>query len=107
MPVFDRDEPILRRKFIAERLAGKISKEDANYRNSQSNSKEMCGECDYYQFPGQPTSNCKRVAGVVEAEDVCDYFYPRRDEVNVLADQGQRRVQSQQQEDRNVGTATK
>lgn len=67
-----------RRGEVVDRLTGKVGKEDANYRASdQVNSKESCFECEHYLSPGQESSSCRRIAGVVHAEDVCDLFAAR------------------------------
>lgn len=68
----------IRRQTVIDRLSGKMSKGDVNYRQvDPTETKEMCGECDYYESPGNPTAGCMRVAGVVESEGVCDLFYAR------------------------------
>jgi hypothetical protein len=69
------------RRTLLDRLAGKVSKELAAYRAAhETESKASCAECEHYLFPGQPTSSCRRVAGSVEAGDVCDLFVPREAE---------------------------
>lgn len=78
-----RDESIdrpgeKRRVEVVDRLTGKVSKQSAEYRGShEEQDKASCAECEHYLIPGNPTSSCRRVAGVVEARDVCDLFCPR------------------------------
>ncbi len=70
-----------RRQAVADRLSGKLSKEDSAYRDAhETESKASCAECEHYLFPGNPSSSCRRVAGVVEGTDVCDLFVPREAE---------------------------
>jgi hypothetical protein len=72
-----------RRQLVVDRLAGKLTKEDANYRDLESNaprSKEVCFECEHYLSPGSSTSACRRVAGLVEAGATCDIFVARAKE---------------------------
>lgn len=71
-----------RRLYLVDRLAGKVSKEDANYRpaENEGTTKESCAECEHYLQPGHETSSCRRTAGIVEAKDICDLFVPRENE---------------------------
>lgn len=64
-----------RKSTVLDRLRGKFSKEEANYRAGKD--KIVCFECRYYLNPGQESSNCSKVAGLIEAQDVCDYFEVR------------------------------
>lgn len=62
-------------------LKGKVSKDKVNYRpGTEGGTKATCMECEYYVYPGQEKSICKKVTGVVEAEAVCDLFEPRKAE---------------------------
>lgn len=74
-----------RRSEVVDRLSGKVSKEDAGYRPTSKGDKGSCGECEHYLLPGNPTSNCRRVAGSVYADDTCDYFTARTLENNSVA----------------------
>lgn len=86
-----RERPARRKREVVDRLSGKTSKQQVNYRPASSDVKSSCSECEHYQFPGQDTSNCRRVAGVVEAEDICDIFVARMAE-NQDTDQGESTV---------------
>jgi hypothetical protein len=75
-----RTEGPERRQLIVDRLAGKITKEEANYRDTESQNpktKEICFECEHYLQPGSSTSACRRIAGPVKAEATCDLFVAR------------------------------
>lgn len=63
-----------RRIVVVDRLAGKVSKQDVGYRPSVFGDKRSCSECDHYEIPGDSTSVCRRVAGLVYGTDVCDMF---------------------------------
>lgn len=79
-----------RRGEVVDRLAGKTSKEQVNYRPGETaDAKSSCGECEHFLTPGQPNSGCRRVAGVVEAIGLCDLFAPRASE---YGDQGESTV---------------
>lgn len=67
----------IRRGTVIDRLSGKTSKQDVGYRPAKEGEKESCAECIYFTQPGQDTSSCVRVAGVVYAEDTCDIFASR------------------------------
>ena len=76
-----RTEGPNRRQVIADRLSGKISKEEANYRDAkETETKENCAECTHYLTPGQLHASCRRVAGIVTGTDVCDLFVARIEE---------------------------
>jgi len=67
-----------RRAYVVDRLTGKVSKEEANYRpHDNAETKDTCAECEHYLIPGQENSSCRRVAGIVRAEDTCDLFAAR------------------------------
>lgn len=67
-----------RRQTVVDRLSGKTAKEDANYRSAHDAvEKATCFECVHFLNVGSMQSPCRRVAGVVEARDVCDLFDPR------------------------------
>lgn len=75
-----RIEGPARRQLVVDRLAGKLTKEEANYRDLESQNpmkKEMCFECEHYLQPGDEYSACRRVAGPVKAEATCDLFVAR------------------------------
>lgn len=76
---------------VVDRLSGKISKQDAGYRPSSSDNKISCSECDHYGTPGDSSSTCNRVAGLVYGEDQCDYFVARAAENAVQPTQTQNR----------------
>lgn len=64
-----------RREYVKDRLIGKKSKEESNYRQQQNlESKKSCAECKSYISQGQPFSACKTVAGVVRHDDICDFY---------------------------------
>lgn len=69
-----------RRGYIIDRLSGKVSKEDANYRPAEHDTKESCAECHYYTAPGEPQASCRRVAGSIQGDLLCDYFEARKEE---------------------------
>lgn len=69
-----------RKAEVIDRLSGKVSKKEVDYRQASKDTKASCAECEYYLFPGNPTSDCRRVAGRVESGDVCDLFVPRETE---------------------------
>lgn len=73
-----RKEGPNRRAVVVDRLSGKLSKEDANYRPAKElESKESCAECEHYLIPGSASSSCRRVAGIVSGEGLCDLFVVR------------------------------
>ena len=72
-----REEGPKRRKAAVDMLEGKKSKKEVNYRHREKVTKAACGNCEYYAHPGQPASSCSKVAGEVEAGDVCDLFDPQ------------------------------
>lgn len=71
-----------RKHTVADRLQGKTSKEEVNYRPAadEAESKISCSECAHYLQAGHEHSNCRRVAGIVEARDICDLFVERSEE---------------------------
>lgn len=66
-----------RRSVVVDRLSGKSSKQDVGYRPSSSSTKASCSECEHYGTPGDSSSTCRRVAGVVYGVDKCDLFVAR------------------------------
>ena len=67
-----------RKSLVADRLGGKVTKEEANYRpHDNADRKDTCAECDSYLTPGEAQSSCRKVAGLVEAEDTCDLWAAR------------------------------
>jgi len=68
-----------RRAVVAGVLAGKISKEQAKYRQAmdEAENKKSCSECQNYEVAGQMNSSCVRVAGIVQADDICDLWVQR------------------------------
>lgn len=68
-----------RRSTVAGVLAGKLSKDEAKYRQSmnEAENKMSCSECQHYEVPGQLHSTCVRVAGIIEANDICDLWVQR------------------------------
>jgi len=73
--LFDRK---FRMSEVISRLGGKVTKDEATYRpQSNTDSKECCMECEHYAEHGQPTSECRRVAGPVSAEGLCDLWVER------------------------------
>lgn len=71
-------DAIGRKKEVADRLNGKKSKEEANYRPQRNaESVKSCFDCSYYTNEGEPQSACTKVAGIVEAEDICDLWEAR------------------------------
>lgn len=67
---------------IKDRLLGKVGRNTVNYRPA-SDSLKSCAECRHYKFPGNPTSGCDKVAGLVYAEDTCDEFAAQGQQVQV------------------------
>lgn len=75
------------RRVVIDRLSGKTSKEDANYRDAdERQTKETCFECEHYLSPGEAEAACRRVAGIVYAQDVCDLFVARAEEVGTATE---------------------
>lgn len=72
-----------RRSEVVDRLGGKLSKQDTNYRPGVRDDKASCAECEHYLLPGNPTSNCRKVAGVVYSVDMCDVWVARAAENTV------------------------
>jgi hypothetical protein len=66
-----------RRQEIIDRLSGKKSKQEVNYRAHDNDTNEQCSECVSYLSPGVPQAACKLVAGIVEGEMLCDLFKAR------------------------------
>lgn len=58
----------------ADMLRGKTSKAKANYRPAPLDSPKSCSTCSYYRNLKDSQSTCQRVAGLVEANDICDYY---------------------------------
>ena len=75
-----RQEVTDRKVVVVDRLAGKSAKADVDYRPSHKESKSSCAECEHFLSPGNETSSCRRVAGAVFANDVCDLFVARKRE---------------------------
>ena len=75
-----REQGPERRSTVVDRLAGKAAKSDVEYRPSHKDTKSSCAECEHYLNPGQEHSSCRRVAGAVAANDVCDLFVARNRE---------------------------
>ena len=70
-----------RRYYVAGRLRGKESKEEAKYRShSDAESQDTCFECANYEQPGEERSACRVVAGIVSAEDTCDLWMARTEQ---------------------------
>ena len=68
-----------RRNELVDRLSGKKTKEQTNYRSAEAvDTKQMCSECQNYITPKNPESACKKVVGFVKADAVCDLFSARR-----------------------------
>lgn len=63
---------------VTSRLGGRTNKEDANYRPQEDREAvEFCFECIHYTQPGQETSPCRRVIGIVDAHHTCDMWAAR------------------------------
>jgi hypothetical protein len=78
MRVANRSSNARRKADVVGRLEGKLSKEEANYRpQDNTESKKTCFDCVYYENEGEAISMCKRVAGMVEANDLCDLWAAR------------------------------
>jgi hypothetical protein len=70
-----------RRSYVADRLGGKVTKEESNYRpHDSADTKDTCFECTHYLDVGEESSSCRRVAGIVYAEDTCDMWAARAEE---------------------------
>ncbi len=66
---------VIIKKVFIDRLMGKLSKDEANYRPAvELRSKESCAECANYEAPGESSGTCVKVAGAIEARDKCDIF---------------------------------
>ena len=65
-----------RRAVVSGRLAGKSTKEETNYRPSMDEAKtgKSCASCTYYNKTGSFHSDCSKVAGIVDARDICDVY---------------------------------
>lgn len=61
-------------------MSKKISKQEANYREADSN--KRCGNCDMFVPPlrklGIYDGNCTLVRGVIFADDVCDHWEKKK-----------------------------
>lgn len=66
-----------RRKEVSERMGGKSSKQDVYYRPSPRGSTLLCSECEHYLVPNNPSSGCRKVAGIVYGDDTCDLYTAR------------------------------
>lgn len=68
-----------RRAVVAGKIAGKVSKDGANYRQAMDEAKtgESCAECKNFLKKGSIHSDCSKVAGIIEANDYCDLFEAR------------------------------
>lgn len=62
--------------------AGKLSQKSVNYRMSAGPSSEHCGSCSMFQPIAGKTGTCALVAGVIEADHVCDRWAPRALKLN-------------------------
>lgn len=62
-------------KEIVDLLGDKVSKREAAYKAANS-PQDNCGNCEFYLYPGNSTSECERVAGVVYDEDICKLYRP-------------------------------
>lgn len=51
---------------------GKISKDEANYR--ESSGKQRCGNCGMYRRRAPDTGLCTLVKGPIHKDDTCDYW---------------------------------
>lgn len=69
-----------RRGVVIDRLSGKLAKTDSGYRPAGHETKAMCAECTHFLLPGNSVSSCRRVAGIVQHDGVCDLFTPREAE---------------------------
>lgn len=77
----DRSTYSKRRDEISDRLStDKQSKEEVSYRGTTPEDVDKCIECEYYEKPGEDSSSCKKVAGLVYADDTCDLFEKRSKE---------------------------
>ena len=66
-----------RRYEVAGRLRGKVTKEEANYRpHDSAETTDTCFECKHY-MSREDAAGCKKVAGIVYAEDTCDLWASR------------------------------
>lgn len=67
-----------RKDYAIGRLTGKKDKESVGYRQQQNlENTKTCFDCEYYSSPGKGVSACEKVAGLVEARDVCDLWKTR------------------------------
>jgi hypothetical protein len=71
---FDQSGPGVKQE-VVDRLGGKASPVEVNLRESESPDM-ICQGCEYYEMPGQPVSSCVKVAGEVQAQQLCDIFEP-------------------------------
>lgn len=70
-----------RKREVVDRFHGKRSRDEVNYRPQRdSESVKSCFDCQYYTDEGEPQSACEKVAGMVEAEDICDLWEARTSE---------------------------
>ena len=69
-------------------LGGKVSKKEANYRPVDEGGDGSCEICMSYEFPGNDSSTCVKVAGTVYAEDTCDLWEPTQQEASPVAESG-------------------
>jgi hypothetical protein len=55
----------------------KKTHKEVDYRLGPQDDKKRCHECKSYQKPGQESSDCARVIGVIQAEGTCDLWSQR------------------------------
>lgn len=78
MAEWPKTEGQARRLAVGQRLAGKKTKEAANYRpQNNMETTETCNECKHYEKPGEKYSSCRKVVGLVKGDDVCDLYKAR------------------------------
>ena len=85
----DRETNKQVRDEVKDRLGNKVTKESVNYRPKTQESIESCAECGHYLSPGSDNSSCRRIAGIVYAEDICDMFIVRKEESKEESSKGQ------------------
>lgn len=55
----------------------KKTHKEVDYRLGEKDGPRRCHECKSYQKPGQESSDCARVIGVIRAEGTCDLWSQR------------------------------
>lgn len=71
----------MNKELLVDRLNGKHSKEQTNYRPSRSTTdKTCCMECKY--FTGVEIGSCNLVAGVIEGSAICDLYEDKPENSN-------------------------